>query len=1144
MGVVYKARQHKLNRIVALKMILAGAHADAETRARFRREAEAVAALQHPSIVQIYEIGEANGQLYLVLEYVHGSNLAAYLEQGPWPPHLAAELTLLLAQAVEYAHQCGVIHRDLKPANVLLRHMDQADGAATAVVGPLPRDLQPKITDFGLAKRLEEEQSSGTRSGAVMGTPSYIAPEQAAGRNRALGPAVDIYALGAILYELLTGRPPFLGDTPLDTILQVLRDEPIPPRQLAPQVPLDLQTICLKCLEKQPARRYPSAGALARDLRRFLDGEPIEARPLSGRERLRRWIRRHPAASVVIAAVSVIILSLFVVLTVAYLQVREAVQLREAEAAAARQARWDEAQARQQAEKLAQENERRRHEAEQSNARLQQQIENSRRANYALQLMQIATVADDDPTRAVALLNDLQRCPLDLRDFTWAYLYHLCQRQALLYQPSASAGRPIRTLAWSPRGSFVACGYDDGQLRLWNPRSGQTWLTGTAHSGRIAALAFTPDETALLTAGEQDGALRLWKLPLELLQQTQRSLDLLPLVRPWVRPLQLGRPAAETLHTASDPAAVPTTLAISPDGRYLVSGAADGTLRWWDLAALHPLPAETPLRQHPAPWAALLGEPLPARVTTRSSGTFRLLTDAPVAAHQVDPDERHGQTALRGVTTVSFAKGGQVLLSAGSDGVVRLWAGDGTQLIWSRQFTSAIRAAVLSPDGQYLAVADSGGTPLIHLLQPTNPRSPPRRLSGHTATIYSLAFSPDGEWLASGSFDRSVRLWDLRGQELTLLQGHTQTIVALAFSPDRRQLVSGSIDGTARVWWTQPQRHLSAELPLADSAIAATASSDGRLLLFASAGATSEIVAGRWPRSLNDRFYLQVFPRTPMFRVNNPDQIRLLTLSPNGQHLLAAVETPQQAILLLWPLARVNPRDRSPLVTAAPTTFRWPHSAPYAAAWDPASRSLALLDARGLWLGQLPDSSANWQPRLLLATRFPAREVVFDPTGRYLALAVDHQLLILDRQGNLLARQDLSGSASALAWGGSPGEFLATADNNGTVQLWRCQIDTASTTARLTRQATIAGHAGPIYALAFSPNGRTLASGGFDRVVILSDPHTGQERARLTGHTERIIRLQFLPDGDALLSFTRDGTVRLWPAVRVPAAARPLLTAP
>jgi serine/threonine-protein kinase len=285
MGVVYKARQNALDRPVALKMVLAGPFAGSQELGRFRRETAALACLRHPNIVQVYDAGEVEGRPYFTMELIEGGSLAQRLAGTPQPAREAAALLATLAEAVHVAHEAGIVHRDLKPANILLT----ADGT-------------PRIADFGLARRLEGGAGL-TQSGVAVGTPSYMAPEQARGEARAVGPAVDVHALGAILYEVLTGRPPFHAETPEETVWQVIHQEPVPPAQLIFKVPGDLETICLKCLQKDPGRRYVTAAHLAADLGRFLRHEPIQARPTGRVERLVRWVRRHPAAAGLLAAV-------------------------------------------------------------------------------------------------------------------------------------------------------------------------------------------------------------------------------------------------------------------------------------------------------------------------------------------------------------------------------------------------------------------------------------------------------------------------------------------------------------------------------------------------------------------------------------------------------------------------------------------------------------------------------------------------------------------------------------------------------------------------------------------------------------------------------------------------------------------------
>ena len=336
MGVVYKARQRGLNRLVALKMVLAGAHASAQQLSRFNIEAEAVARLQHPNIVQIYEVGEQEGLPFFSLEFVNGGPLDKKIAGMPQSAAESAQMTEAMARAMHFAHEQGIAHRDLKPANILLT----SDGI-------------PKITDFGLAKRLEEMDSSQTRTGTIMGTPSYMAPEQARGEVHSVGPLSDLYTLGAILYELLTGRPPFQGASAVETVMMVTSQETLPPSRLQPRTPRDLETICLKCLQKEPAKRYANCFELAEDLRRFQAGEPILARPIGQTERLWRWCKRNPRLAGMISTISILLVTGFVGSTWAAITIRQERNQKETERQAAVTAREEADVAR----RLAQQNE-------------------------------------------------------------------------------------------------------------------------------------------------------------------------------------------------------------------------------------------------------------------------------------------------------------------------------------------------------------------------------------------------------------------------------------------------------------------------------------------------------------------------------------------------------------------------------------------------------------------------------------------------------------------------------------------------------------------------------------------------------------------------------------------------------------------
>jgi serine/threonine protein kinase len=514
MGVVYKARQRSLDRVVALKMILAGEFADVDQLRRFQMEAEAIARLQHPNIVQIFECGASDGKPYLALEYCAGGSLAARLDGAPLPPVAVARLVEQLARAVAAAHRAGIIHRDLKPANVLLasRHSEEDEGtrrrgdAATKSDGdpvtlspnrriaPSPfggEEVVPKVSDFGLAKKVDDE-SGQTRSGSILGTPSYMAPEQALGSTQQIGPPADTYALGAILYELLAGRPPFEGASILETLEQVRTREPVSPSLLRPRTPRDLETICLKCLSKEPGKRYASAADLADDLLRYQQGEPIRAGPVGRLERAVKWVKRNPILAGAAATVAVVLVAGVIV-----------------SSAFAVEANFQAKEARDYARKAddkAKEALHQKGEAE----------EREREARFAQRKAEFVAYASRVREAQVDL--DRGRLPDALRvlhqntpPFSgWEHDYLLRQTQRGRWTNVSHSG-PVNGVAYSPDGKRIASGSGDATVRVFDAATGRVLLTLKGHTAGVSSVAFSRDGKRIV-AGSWDQTVKVWEI--------------------------------------------------------------------------------------------------------------------------------------------------------------------------------------------------------------------------------------------------------------------------------------------------------------------------------------------------------------------------------------------------------------------------------------------------------------------------------------------------------------------------------------------------------------------------------------------------------------------------------------------------------
>lgn len=854
-GVVLLAYDPVLGREVALKVPRPETLLTTSLRERMIREAQAAAGLSHPNLVQVYEAGQVGPIFYVASAYCPGQTLARWIAERqrlPVCPRQAAGLLALLADAVQHAHARGILHRDISPSNILLEPHEGITSAGELDMGEGERFV-PRLTDFGLARFIERrstEDTSATPARTILGTPSSMAPEQLNGGPDVQGPASDVYGLGAILYELLGGRPPHQGKTDSETLVHLMRDEPVDLRPLRRNVPRDLEAICLRCLEREPCKRYASAAELADDLRRFLHGAPTQARPLGLTARGAKWACRQPAAAAILAICLTGIL--FAPLTTHWHRSRLKSAVR----------RVEQDRTTTEKQRLA---------AEERGTELS--------GRYRLAGLKLAQAAYDvtDVHQAVQLLEQHQTPEAGeaSRGFFWHYLWRLCHGDPVTLRGHKE---DVYFLTFSADGKTLGSAGQDGTIMLWEMPSGKQKSTFTGHRGPVNAIAFSPDGSSLASCGK-DGTVRIWDI------RSGKQQTLLYEAASEVRALLFSTDGSK-LAVAGDARSVELwdtktwqkqgelkghtgiirNMGWTVDGRYLASGGDDQTVKVWDLERpaqpLHEFKQDVAVTSvtfsHDGRTLASSGLAPTVKLWDMVDGKLRFDIDGNVAD----------------VNYVEFSRDDRWLATVARSGVLRIWdVKNGKQVRYAQGHADQAWCAAFSPLDDTLATASADGT--VKLWDLANWKDE-IEIVAPAARVESLVFTPDGHTLGCGDSSGAMHWYDLPSGELRdSTRLHADKIVALDCSSDGLYLASASLDGTVRVWEPADGKVRWVFSGHSGGALSLSISADGQTL----ATGDAEGVVRLWNLATGER--LRILHKYP-------EAIRSLDFTAEGARLAVA----------------------------------------------------------------------------------------------------------------------------------------------------------------------------------------------------------------------------------------------------------------